>query len=68
MLLNAKFDIGSVETKVDGAAFAGGGGILIRIANRLNAELGATAGKEYYNRNTEDGTTIVTRLGLAVGL
>jgi hypothetical protein len=57
-----------VETKVDGAAFAGGGGILVRIADRLNAELGATAGKEYYNRNTEDGTTIVTRLGLAVGL
>jgi hypothetical protein len=68
MLLNAKFDIGTVETKVDGAAFAGGGGILVRIADRLNAELGATAGKEYYNRNTEDGTTIVTRLGLALGL
>jgi hypothetical protein len=68
MLLNAKFDLGTVETKVDGAAFAGGGGILVRIADRLNAELGATAGKEYYNRNTEDGTTIVTRLGLAVGL
>ena len=68
MLLNAKFDVANVETKVDGAAFAGGGGILVRITDRLNAELGATAGKEYYNRNTEDGTTIVTRLGLALGL
>jgi hypothetical protein len=68
MVLNAKFDVGGVETEVDGAAFAGGGGILVRITDRLNAELGATAGKEYYNRNSEDGTTIVTRLGLALGL
>ena len=68
MLLNAKFDVANVETKVDGAAFAGGGGLLIRITDRINAELGATAGKEYYNRNTEDGTTIVTRLGVALGL
>jgi hypothetical protein len=68
MLLNAKFEVANVETKVDGAAFAGGGGILVRITDRLNAELGATAGKEYYNRNTEDGTTIVTRLGVALGL
>jgi hypothetical protein len=68
MLLSAKFDVANVETKVDGAAFAGGGGILVRITDRLNAELGATAGKEYYNRNTEDGTTIVTRLGIALGL
>jgi hypothetical protein len=68
MLLNANFEVANVETKVDGAAFAGGGGILVRITDRINAELGATAGKEYYNRNTEDGTTIVTRLGVAFGL
>jgi hypothetical protein len=68
MVLSAKFEVTGIETKVDGAAIAGGGGILIRITDRINAELGATAGKEYYNRNTEDGTTIVTRLGVALGL
>ncbi|MGE0158582.1 MAG: hypothetical protein AB7T31_04165 [Gemmatimonadales bacterium] len=68
MVLNAKFDVGGVETKVDGAAIAGGGGILVRITDRVNAELGATAGKEYYNRNAENGTTLVTRLGVALGL
>jgi hypothetical protein len=68
MVLNAKFEVSGIETKVDGAAIAGGGGMLIRITDRINAELGATAGKEYYNRNTEDGTTIVTRLGVALGL
>ena len=68
MVLSAKFEVTGVETKVDGAAIAGGGGVLIRITDRINAELGATAGKEYYNRNTENGTTIVTRLGVALGL
>ena len=68
MSLSAKFDVAGTETKVDGAAISGGGGLLIRITSRLNAELGATAGKEYYNRNAENGTTIVTRLGLAYGL
>ncbi|MND02312.1 hypothetical protein D3C83_216490 [compost metagenome] len=53
---------------MQGAALAGGAGVLIRITGRLNAELGATAGKEYYNRNSDPGTTVVTRLGLAFGL
>jgi hypothetical protein len=68
MLLNARFEVGGTETKVDGAAISGGGGLLIRLGSRMNAELGATAGKEYYNRNTEEGTTIVTRVGIAIGL
>jgi hypothetical protein len=68
MSLSATTEVGGTETKVQGAALAGGGGILIRITDRLNAELGATAGKEYYNKNADPGTTIVTRLGLALGL
>lgn len=68
MSLSAKYEIGTVEEKVEGAAISGGGGLLIRITDRLNAEVGATAGKEYYNRDARDGTTIVTRLGLAYGL
>jgi hypothetical protein len=68
MSLRATTEVGGVETKVEGAALAGGGGILIRLTSRLNAEVGATAGKEYYNRDAVAGTTIVTRLGLAYGL
>ena len=68
MHLRATTEVAGSETKVEGAALAGGGGILIRITSRLNAEVGATAGKEYYNRNSDGGTTIVTRLGLAYGL
>ena len=68
MSLRATTEVSGVETKVEGAALAGGGGILIRITSRLNAELGATAGKEYYNRDAGEGTTIVTRLGVALGL
>lgn len=68
MSLSAKYEIGLVEEKVQGAAISGGGGLLIRITDRLNAEFGATAGKEYYNRDARDGTTIVTRLGVAYGL
>jgi hypothetical protein len=68
MSLRATTEVAGVETKVEGAALAGGGGILVRITSRLNAEVGATAGKEYYNRNSDGGTTLVTRLGLAYGL
>ena len=68
MSLSAKVEVANVEEKIQGAALAGGGGVLVRITSRLNAELGATAGKEYYNRDTAEGTTFVTRLGLAFGL
>ena len=68
MSLSATTEVGGVEAKIDGAGLAGGGGILIRITDRLNAELGATAGKEYYNRDADTGTTVVTRLGIALGL
>jgi len=68
MSLSATTEVAGTEAKIQGAALAGGGGVLVRITNRLNAELGATAGKEYYNRNVDTGTTVVTRLGLALGL
>ena len=68
MSLSAKYEVGTTEEKIQGAAISGGGGLLIRITSRLNAELGATAGKEYYNRDADTGTTVVTRLGLAYGL
>lgn len=68
MSLSARYEIGAAQEKVEGAAISGGGGFLIRITDRLNAEVGATAGKEYYNRDAGDGTTIVTRLGLAYGI
>jgi hypothetical protein len=68
MSLSATTEVAGAEAKVQGAALAGGGGVLIHITGRLNAELGATAGKEYYNKNADPGTTVVTRLGLALGL
>jgi hypothetical protein len=68
MSLSATTEVLGNEAKIQGAALAGGGGVLIRISDRLNAELGATAGKEYYNRNVDTGTTVVTRLGIAFGL
>jgi hypothetical protein len=68
MSLSAKYEVGATEEKIQGAAISGGGGLLIRITSRLNAEVGATAGKEYYNRDADTGTTVVTRLGVAYGL
>src|SRR5262245_58968388 len=46
-ILNANWTVGANESKLDGAAFAGGGGVLLRLSDRFNAEFGATAGKEY---------------------
>jgi len=68
MSLSAKYEVATTEEKIQGAAISGGGGLLFRITSRLNAEIGATAGKEYYNRDADTGTTVVTRLGVAYGL
>lgn len=68
MTLNATFDILGTEVAFDGTAVSGGGGLLFRLGSRLNADLGITAGKESYEGERSDGVTVVTRLGLALGL
>ncbi len=68
MALTAEYTIGSVTRSVDGGAVSGGGGFLVRLGSRLNLELGATVGKERYEQQEAEGTTVVTRLGLALGL
>ena len=52
----------------DGVGIAGGGGILIVLGSRVNLDFGVTAGKEVYNGGAAEGATLVTRLGLAIGL
>jgi len=68
MTLDATFQIAGFERSIEGFAVSGGGGLLIRLGGRLNLELGATVGKEYYDGDAADGVTVVTRLGLAIGL
>lgn len=68
MTLDATFDILGNQRSVEGFAVSGGGGLLIRLSDRLNGELGVTVGKEYYDGNAADGATVVSRLGLAIGL
>ena len=68
MTLSATVELLGIEREIDGWALSGGGGLLIRLGGRVNGDLGLTAGKEFYNGNASDGATIVTRIGLAVGL
>lgn len=68
MSLNATFLILGSEIEIDGSAVSGGGGILIRLGSRVNGDLGLTVGKEFYEGEAADGVTVVTRLGLAVGI
>jgi hypothetical protein len=68
MSLSATFDRLGLQIEVNGVAISGGGGLLIRLASRLNADLGVTVGKEFYDGNAADGSTVVTRIGLALGL
>lgn len=68
MSLSATVEVLSVEREIDGWALSGGGGLLIRLGSRVNGDLGLTAGKEFYNGNATDGATVVTRIGLAIGL
>jgi len=69
MSLRATFEIAGLgEVEVDGNAVSGGGGILIRLGSRVNADVGLTVGKEFYDREAADGATVVTRLGLAIGV
>ena len=68
MSLNATFMILGSEIEIDGSAVSGGGGILIRLGSRVNGDLGITVGKEFYDGEAADGATVVTRLGLAVGI
>ena len=68
MTLNATFDVLGSEVEFDGSALSGGGGLLIRLGSRLNGDLGVTVGKETYGGERSEGVTVVTRLGLALGL
>lgn len=68
MTLSATYEIGVFNREIDGWALSGGGGLLIRLGSRVNGDLGLTAGKEFYNGNSTEGATVVTRIGLAIGL
>ena len=68
MTLSATLMVLGAEFTADGSAISGGGGLLIRLGSRLNGDIGVTAGKESYNRERVDGVTVVTRVGLALGL
>ena len=68
MALTASVEVLGAEVQVDGSGYSAGGGLLIGLGSRVNADIGITAGKERYEGRTADGTTVVTRLGLAVGV
>lgn len=68
MSLDATFEVAGIERSIEGTAVSGGGGLLIRLGGRLNGELGVTIGKEFYDGNAAEGATVVTRIGLAIGL
>jgi hypothetical protein len=68
MTLSATFEILGVQTKFDGTGIAGGGGLLIRLGSRVNGDLGLTVGKERYEGESSDGVTVISRLGLAIGI
>jgi hypothetical protein len=72
MTLSATYEITAlgvqVQREIDGWALSGGGGLLIRLGSRVNGDLGLTAGKERYNEAWSNGATVVTRIGLAIGL
>ena len=72
-----------VRTKATGLAANGGGGVLVRLASRVNADIGATYGySRFSNFKFEDlstgitgesdisnsGSNLVLRLGLTLGL
>ena len=68
MTLSATVEVLGIEREIDGWALSGGGGLLIRLGSRVNGDLGLTVGKEFYDGNAADGATVVTRIGLAIGL
>jgi hypothetical protein len=70
MTLSASLEVPVLGLQADtnGWALSGGGGLLIRLGDRVNADLGLTGGKEYYDGRAADGTTVVSRIGLAIGL
>jgi hypothetical protein len=68
MTLEARFLVLGIEATREGSAVSGGGGLLVRLGSRLNADLGLTFGKESYGGEATEGVTVVTRLGIALGL
>lgn len=72
-----------IRTKATGLAANGGGGVLIRLGSRFNADIGATYGYSQFrdfkfedlstgvtgeSGNSNSGSNVVLRLGLTLGL
>jgi hypothetical protein len=72
-----------IRTKATGLAANGGGGVLVRAASRINVDIGATFGYSRFNKFkfenlatgvtsdqdiSNNGTNLVGRLGLTIGL
>ena len=68
MTLSATFEFLGAQREIEGWALGGGGGLLIRLGGRVNGDLGLTVGKEFYDGSAADGATVVSRIGIAVGL
>ena len=68
MTLSATFEFLGAQREIDGWALSAGAGLLIRLGGRVNGDLGLTASKEFYNGDAANGSTVVSRIGLAIGL
>jgi opacity protein-like surface antigen len=77
-LTRQSVDVAGISGSATGQTINGGGGVLVRLASRVNLDLGATYGYTRFGRfSFEDtntafpngsGTNLITRVGLAVGL
>jgi opacity protein-like surface antigen len=77
-LTRQSIDVAGISGNATGQTINGGGGVLIRLASRVNLDVGATYGYTRFGRFSFDetntafpngsGTNLITRVGLAVGL
>jgi hypothetical protein len=81
--LKSDNDAAQIRTTATGLAANGGGGVLVRVASRVNVDLGATFGYSRFSNFkfenlatgiegesdiSNNGTNLVGRLGLTIGL